>query len=218
MFKKNICCVLEGLVQRLSVLKILWLCHDSPGSHLQVDVSDPFDDAMRRPNQWIHILVLTLYPTGLQGLEVKQVDVTLKYFLPHIWSWEMFWIYVLFLPPCRTGAVGAVRCQAAGWPGGTSYWCWGGVQGHGGSASSACAHPRGDCGRPGSTGEGPRRSTRPWPPSGDPDLQPWTTCFRANIVFLDYTATPSPVKHPYLKFWNKERLFTEQGLFSLISH
>lgn len=66
----------------------LTVLHLSPGSHLQVNVFHPFDDAMRRPNQWIHILVLTLYPTGLQGLEVKHVDITLKYFLPHICSWK----------------------------------------------------------------------------------------------------------------------------------
>lgn len=98
----------------ISAEDTLTVFHLSPGSHLQINVSDPFDDTMRRPNQWIHILVLTLYPTGLQGLEVKHVDITLKYFLPHIWSWKIFWIHVLFSPPCRTGAVGAVRCQAAG--------------------------------------------------------------------------------------------------------
>lgn len=38
-------------------------------SHLQVDISDPFDDPMRRPHQRIHILVLTLYPAHLQRLE-----------------------------------------------------------------------------------------------------------------------------------------------------
>lgn len=40
----------------------------SPCSHLQIDVFDPLDDAVRRPDQRIHVLVLTLYPTGLQGL------------------------------------------------------------------------------------------------------------------------------------------------------
>lgn len=148
--------------------------HLSPCSHLQINVSDPLDDAMRCPNQRIHILVLTLYPTGLQGLEVKYVDITLKSSLtsrPVVsCGWHSFW------PPCRTGAVAAVRFPAAGWSGGTSWWCWGGVQGHGGSVSSACARLPGDCGRPGSTGAGPRHLTRPWPPSGDPDLQPWTTC------------------------------------------
>lgn len=88
--------------------------HLSPGSHLQIDVSDPFDDAMRRPNQRIHILVLTLYPTGLQGLEVTHVDIALKSLLPHIQSCNLFWGKLLFLPPCRNGAAAAVRCPAAG--------------------------------------------------------------------------------------------------------
>lgn len=152
--------------------------HLSPRSHLQINVSDPLDDAMRRPNQRIHILVLALYPTGLQGLEVKYVDITLRSSptsRPVIGcGWHSFW------PPCQTGAVAAARFPAAGWSGGTSWWCWGGVQGRGGSVSSACARPPGDCGRPGNTGAGPRHSTRPWPPSGDPDLQPWTTCRRKN--------------------------------------
>lgn len=79
----NICLVLEGLIQSLLVLKILWHgCVTSVScSHLQINVSDPLDDAIRRPYQRIHILVLTLYPTGLQGLEVKHVDTTLKFFL-----------------------------------------------------------------------------------------------------------------------------------------
>lgn len=37
--------------------------------HLQVNISDPFDDPMRGPHQWIHVLVLTLYPTSLQCLK-----------------------------------------------------------------------------------------------------------------------------------------------------
>ncbi len=37
--------------------------------HLQVNISDPFDDPMRGPYQWIHVLVLTLHPTSLQCLE-----------------------------------------------------------------------------------------------------------------------------------------------------
>lgn len=59
-------------------MAVLHLC---PWSHLQINVSDPLYDAMRRPDQRIHILVFTLYPTGLQGLEVKDVDITLKFFL-----------------------------------------------------------------------------------------------------------------------------------------
>lgn len=112
--KKNLLCPGGIILTIISAEDTLTVLHLSPGSYLQINVSDPFDDAMRRPNQWIHILVLTLYPTGLQGLEVKHVDITLKYFLPHIWIWKIFWINVLFLPPCQTGAVGAVRCQAAG--------------------------------------------------------------------------------------------------------
>lgn len=41
-------------------------------SHLQVNISDPFDDPMRGPYQWIHILMLALCPASLQRLEVKQ--------------------------------------------------------------------------------------------------------------------------------------------------
>lgn len=59
----------------LTVLPLL------PCSHLQVNVSDPLDDAVRRPNQRIHILVLTLHPTGLQSLEVKHGDITRWFFL-----------------------------------------------------------------------------------------------------------------------------------------
>lgn len=38
-------------------------------SHLQVNIFDPFDDPMRGPYQWIHVLVLTLYPASLECLE-----------------------------------------------------------------------------------------------------------------------------------------------------
>lgn len=68
--KKYLLCI-GGIDSKIiSAEDTLTVLHLSPGSHLQVNVSDPFDDAMRCPNQWIHILVLTLYPTGLQGLEV----------------------------------------------------------------------------------------------------------------------------------------------------
>lgn len=37
--------------------------------HLQVNVFDPLHDPVSGPHQRIHVLVLTLYPTGLQCLE-----------------------------------------------------------------------------------------------------------------------------------------------------
>lgn len=54
--------------------------HRFPCSDLQINVSDPLDDAMGCPNQRVHVLVLALYPTGLQGLYVKHVDSTLGFF------------------------------------------------------------------------------------------------------------------------------------------
>lgn len=81
-------------------------------------------------------------------------------------------------PPCRSWASAAARCPAAGWPGGTSCWCWGDAPDRDESASSACGHPPGDCEKPASTEASRHRLTRPWPPSGGPCLQPWTACRR----------------------------------------
>lgn len=42
--------------------------------HLQVNISDPFDDSMRGPYQWINVLVLTLYPASLECLETILIN------------------------------------------------------------------------------------------------------------------------------------------------
>lgn len=56
-----------------SVLQVhsLSLC-----SHLQVNISDPFDDPMRGPYQWIHVLVFTLYSASLQCLKANRTPFT----------------------------------------------------------------------------------------------------------------------------------------------
>lgn len=147
------------------------------GPHLQVNLFDPSDDTMRRPNQRIHILVLTLQAASLQRLEDIWTNTTSAslccFRLP---SPRCDRPVDPHLPLCQNWASSAARCPAASWPGGTSWWCWDNVQGRGAWGSSACVHQLSECGRLGSTEVSPRHLTRPWPPSGGPYLQLWTAC------------------------------------------
>lgn len=171
--------------------KSLSLC-----AHLQVNISDPFDDPMRGPYQWIHILVFTLYPASLQCLETILTNTFYSnkvLFLPAAWAYSSIFTLSSFcecgvdlhLPPCQNWVCAAVRCPAASWPGGTSWWCWGDVRDRDAWGSSACVRLPSECERPGSTEASPRHLTRPWPPSGGPYLQPWTACRQTVYQFLN---------------------------------
>lgn len=54
--------------------------------HLEVNISDPFDDSMRGPYQWIRVLVLTLYPASLECLENILINT--------FYSTERFYFYL----------------------------------------------------------------------------------------------------------------------------
>lgn len=62
-------------------------------SHLQVNVFDPFDDPVRGPYQWIHILVFALNPSSLQCLG-------------NIFTQRLYLYPALCCHPCVTGGCG----------------------------------------------------------------------------------------------------------------